>query len=155
MSRAALYSAASGGVAVRRPIFAASLAVTVFALLSTVPLAIAGPPEAVSGRMVLDPVEGGLWACRMEKDTTKRTRLLEKLAETRDPRVGVFLGEVLERHRDGLELRAEAARLLAYHYGAMGPHWIGGFGELLIKPVSEWWDKNEAELRRRAALLAR
>jgi hypothetical protein len=131
------------------------LAVTLFALLTTAPLAIAGSPEAVSGRMVLDPVEGGLWACRTERDAKKRTRLLEKLAETRDPRVGVFLGELLERHRDGLELRAEAARLLAYHYGAMGPDWIGGFGELLVKPVSEWWEKNEVALRRRAALLAR
>jgi hypothetical protein len=139
----------------RRPILAASLAVTLFALLGAAPLAIAGPPEAVSGRMVLDAVEGGLWACRMERDAKKRTRLLEKLAETRDPRVGVFLGELLERHRDGLELRAEAARLLAYHYGAMGADWIGGFGELLVKPVSEWWEKNEVALRRRAALIAR
>ena len=55
--------------------------------------AIAGPPEGVSGKMVLDEVADGLRKYRKEKDAVKRLRLLERLATTRDPRVAIVLVE--------------------------------------------------------------
>ena len=58
--------------------------------------ALAGPPEGVSGRIVLDEVWDGLRQYRAEKDPERRIRLLEKLAPSRDPRVAVVLGEAME-----------------------------------------------------------
>ena len=42
--------------------------------------AVAGPPEGVSGKMVLDEVADGLRQYRKEKDQGKRVKLLERLA---------------------------------------------------------------------------
>jgi hypothetical protein len=52
----------SGGLAVRKPILAASLALPLLAMWGAVPPAVAGPPEGVSGRMVFEDVPGAFLA---------------------------------------------------------------------------------------------
>jgi hypothetical protein len=111
--------------------------------------ALAGPPEVVSGRIVLDKVMDGLRRYRRETDPEKRIRWLEKLAPSRDPRVAVVLGELFERGL--LTARAVgpdpsvAAEVLLY------VHYVPGGGD--TRAIFDWWSANEADLRRRAKLL--
>ncbi len=65
----------------RRMPFAVSLSlVAVLALALALPgKAVAGPPEGVSGRMVLDEIEYGLWKFRTEKNERKRIWWLDRL----------------------------------------------------------------------------
>jgi hypothetical protein len=116
--------------------------------------AVAGPPEEASGKMVLDEVADGLRKYRAEKDTGKRIKWLEKLAPSHDPRVAVALGEEMDRAlgQEDHALRWEAARLLAEFYvkGTLR------FASLVdLQAAWPWWEKNEADLRRRAAQLPR
>src|SRR5438309_980167 len=84
------------------------------AVLSPGPVALAGPPEAVSGRMVLDEVADGLRRYRNEGDVGKRMEILWRLAPTGDPRVAVALGEALSDPSPGVRLSAGHA--LTRHY---------------------------------------
>jgi hypothetical protein len=126
------------------------LALTLLALPA--PPAAAGPPEGVSGEMVfVDKVADGLRKYRAESDVGKRIERLTALAATRDPRVAVVLGELLERsqtapQRESPDPGVAADVLLHVHYVP------GGGGN---KEVFDWWKKNEADLRRRAKLLPR
>jgi hypothetical protein len=106
--------------------------------------AIAGPPEGVSGKMVLDEVADGLRKYRKEKDAVKRLRLLEKLAPTRDPRVAIVL---VEARPSASRLGQEGILLIDYFIKGTRFHsgntvWVDG-----------WWEANEVELRRRAKQL--
>ncbi len=140
----------------QRKTFAASL--PPLAMLALTILApghcLAGPPEGPSGRMVLAPDEVGdglrkYWA---ERDEGARIWLLSKLARSRDPRVGIALGEALG-DTSYLGVRAAAAYAILYHH--IG--WQGGRpgAELAIESASEWWKENKADLRRRAKGLPR
>ena len=112
--------------------------------------AVAGPPEGVSGRMAFDEVVDGLRKYQKEKDDDKRIRRLEALGPTRHPRVALAIGELC---REGGELTGRAryvsltsvlARLLLERH--------------FVPPgcdVEDWWDANEAGLRRRARELPR
>ena len=81
-----------------RTTFAAVLPLLTVLALTLPGEAIAGPPEGVSGKMVLDEVAEGLRRFRRDEDWIKRLRLLERLAPTQDPRVAVLLGELTEQH---------------------------------------------------------
>jgi hypothetical protein len=108
---------------------------------------VAGPPEGVSGEMVLDKVADGLLRYRLQTDPQKRRRWLKQLAPTKDPRVAVVLGEALA-YADPDYL---AAYLLCQYYlsrdNPPSPKWAAYLS------AAEWWDANEADLRRRAKQL--
>jgi len=93
-----------------RPLFVVPLTLALLAGLAP-GKAVAGPPEAVSGRMVfVDKVAERLSRYRQEKDPEKPIGWPRKLAPSRDLRVAVALGELLEEE-DDYDLKA--ADLLA------------------------------------------
>ena len=124
-------------------------------LLNAVPLlvlalampgkALAGPPEGVSGKMVLDVVADGLRKYEREKDGRKRLLMMARLAATGDPRVAITLGELIDTE-DELEDGAFIL-LLRYYVPRPAGSIVGGDW------VHPWWEKNEADLRRRAKQL--
>ena len=126
-----------------RTLFAVSLLVLVVAAQGS----LAGPPERVSGKMVLDEVADGLRHYRNGKDPEKRLELLTRLAATRDPRVTVELGEMLSSDSEG-DVHV-ACMLILKHQFTRRSYSIGEFYGLPPK----WWKENEADLRRRAKQL--
>jgi hypothetical protein len=120
----------------------ALLALPLLALLVAAPAA-AGPPEAVSGRMVFDVVADGLRKYARETDPEMRARRLAALAPSQDPRVAVALGEAMQDPSPAV--LAAAFRGAAAHYGA----------GTSTAEVCAWWKQNEADLRRRAQELPR
>jgi hypothetical protein len=119
-----------------------------FAVLPSGTRAFAGPPEGVSGRMVLDEVADALRRYRREKDEGQRVKLLVALAPTRDPRVAVALGEALANPSPGVRLSAGYA-LTRYYRGAF----VTGGYKHQAAVGEDWWRANEADLRRRAKAL--
>jgi hypothetical protein len=107
----------------------------------------AGPPEGASGKMALDKVADGLRKYRNAATAEQRAVLLYNLAETRDVRVAVALGEALS----DAELGDGAAIMLACCYRPQ-PRLL--FADA-IGESRRWWKANEADLRRRAAQLPR
>jgi hypothetical protein len=110
--------------------------------------ALADPPERVSGKMVLDEVVEGLMRYRYETDQDKRWDRLGELARTRDPRVAVVLGDLLDHGINSEQQQAAVIFIVQYH-GQKGPACLTG----IVPPVHAWWKKNEADLRRRAKQL--
>jgi hypothetical protein len=110
--------------------------------------AVAGPPEGVSGKMVLVCDEVATWCrqFRRERDDETRMRMLKRLKRTDDPRVAVVLGETWEKTGNPLrdeEFSIRESDLLA---ATLLSHWYIPKGE----PLSPWWKENKADLRRRA-----
>jgi hypothetical protein len=110
----------------------------------------AGPPEGASGKMVFDQVADGLRTFRKEKHTGRGWRLINRLAATGDPRVAVALGEAWEDKMEEGRL-AVAGLILQYYCPTQRLPAFSLGGEL----VDDWWVKNKADLRRRAAQLPR
>jgi hypothetical protein len=136
-------------------------ALLVLPLLIAVPLAAAGPPESVSGRMVVvDDVADGLRQYRQETAPERRLAWLRKLAATQDPRVAIVLAEVANDGTAG-DLDCEAADELWWHFAS--PDAASRHGKVNNKTTKApngasyhaWWDENEVEVRRRAARLSR
>ena len=127
------------------------LAVLALAMPGT---ALAGPPEAVSGKMVLDEVAEKLRRCGKEPDEDRRLELLFRLArsESRDPRVAVALGEFLQTSRDEVN-QVDAAILVFRLYGLRLRSSRDGRGDPFVRDARAWWKENEADLRRRAKQL--
>ncbi len=71
--------------------FAAALPLLATLAMLSPGKALAGPPQGVSGKMVLDEVSEGLRKYRRETDGKKRIKWLTKLAPSRDPRVKAAL----------------------------------------------------------------
>jgi hypothetical protein len=116
--------------------------------------AVAGPPELPSGKMTFDVVAEGLRKYRKETDPGKSCRLLERLAPARDPRVGVALGERLMKDRPtNSKFYIRIATAIVEYYPGNGGVKMDATGWSLDEDV--WWQKNEADLRRRAARLPR
>jgi hypothetical protein len=113
-------------------------------------MALAGPPEGASGKMVFDRVADGLRTFRKEKHTGRGWRLMNRLAATGDPRVAVALGEAWEDQKEEGRL-AVAGLILQYCCPTQRLPAFSLGGEL----VDDWWVKNKADLRRRAAQLPR
>jgi len=118
--------------------------------------AVAGPSEEVSGKMVfVDKVADGLRRYRQEEEWEKRTQWLETLAPTRDPRVGVVLGELVEKYRAVGWMNAKMdrdIRLFNQYYGLKPPP----AGKIRIDELDIAmcaWKAREVELRRRATQL--
>jgi hypothetical protein len=126
-------------------------ALALLALLAPWP-AVAGPPEGVSGRMAFDEVAEGLRKYGKETDREKRIRWLRKLAPTGDVRVAVALGDAWGDTDGGLGTIAQ--NLLAEHYCPKGDE-PKSHGAMTWGRVTDWWKKNEADLRRRAKELPR
>jgi hypothetical protein len=126
----------------KAPLLPPAVSPAVLALLALLPVpGLAGPPEAVSGAMALDEVAGGLRKYGMETGPEKRAARLAALAPSQGPRVAVALGEALPGPWPAV--RAAAFR------GAAASHGAGAS----TAEVCAWWQKNEADLRRRAKLL--
>jgi len=123
-------------------------ALAVLLLLGPCSTAPAGPPEGVPGRMVLDEVADGLRRYRLEADPARRRAWLRRLAPAGDARVALALGEALA----DADPEYLAAWLLCEHYV---PDATPAFPSLAQVPAAEWWEQNEADLRRRAKELPR
>jgi hypothetical protein len=130
-----------------RPLAVVVVLFVVLALLSPKE-AVAGAPEKVPGAMKFDTVADGLLRYHKETDQAKRIRWLEKLAPTRDPRVAVALGEMM--NGDQSFGRVSAAFLMFDHYvphdGENKPNAL-----VVVRQAYEWWSKNEHDLSRRAS----
>jgi len=135
---------------------------TVFPLLVTLALsspsrAVGGPPERASGEMLfVDKVAEGLRRYHQEEDWAKRTRWLEALAPTRDPRVGVVLGKRLELFDargfvEGEDCRE--IRLFTFYYGPPDSLSPDQYRSDELERAMDAWKARKAELRRRAARL--
>jgi hypothetical protein len=112
---------------------------------------LAGPPEGISGRMVVDEVSEGLRNYRRESDAGRRVRWLAKLAPTRDPRVGVAMGEYLSSDRNPFPWQISVGWLLTEHFMPPAPASDNVLEQ--TKAARGWWRDNEADLRRRARQL--
>jgi hypothetical protein len=132
-----------------RTTFALLPLLAVLALLSP-GKAVDGPPEGAAGKMVLDEVADGLRKYGEEKDPAKRLGWLKRLAPSRDPRVGVALGETFWKVPE--EVWCGATQLVIRYY-LKGEVENPGLGPGLR--TERWWERNEADLRRRAAQLPR
>jgi hypothetical protein len=112
---------------------------------------VAGPPEGVSGKMVLqrDGVAEALWMYRQENDEEKRILRLVNLLRIRDPRVAVALGKALDDPCDCV--RTWGAIGIVYYQ--MGVDIDSMPGEGRMGRARKWWEQNEADLRRRAKQL--
>jgi hypothetical protein len=106
----------------------------------------AGPPEGVSGKMVLDEVGDGLRKYWKETDPDRRATWLRRLAWTHDPRVAVALGEAIDSREEYI-CQVAAGRLMALYYPdtmCCGGVWREAYA---------CWHKDQADLRRRAKQL--
>ena len=127
------------------------LAVLLVFALSAPDRLLAGPPDQASSRMVfVDRVANGLRQVRAESDPSKRIDLMMSLFPTRDPRVAVAFGEMMEQSRSERsnsypDPGTAAETLLHVHYYSEEP---GG-----ARGAFEWWQTNKDDLRRRAKLL--
>jgi hypothetical protein len=140
----------------------AAFATAVLPLLAALALlapgmAVAGPPEEPSGKMVyMDRVAEGLRRYRQEEDWEKRTEWLEKLAPTCDPRVGVVLGELVEKYRAiGVNEHADREICLYTQYYSSNPPPPGKVRLREDEIAMRAWEARRAELHRRAAQLPR
>ena len=115
--------------------------------LSVPGTALGGPPEGVSGKMVFDEVANALRKYRKETDHDRRVRWLRKLAPMCDVRVALALGDAWGDSDGSVGTVAQA--LLAEYYCEPRPNEIAS----AWGPVTDWWKKNEADLRRRAKQL--
>ena len=82
------------------------------------------------------------------RDPKRRTHLLRVLAASRDPRGAIALGEAL--HDDELDVRVAATMGLHDYFL---PYFVGGNLESAMTAADEWWARNEADLRKRAAAM--
>jgi hypothetical protein len=122
----------------------------------------AGPPVGVSEKMMMtfDGVAEGLRKYRKEKDPERRLAWLQALGATGDPRVALALVDAAN-NQNGDDLDCEAADLLWWYYaspdaashrGPVNPDVVNPPPGKGFRP---WWKANEADVRRRAARLAR
>jgi hypothetical protein len=132
-----------------RTLFAVPLTLALLASLAP-GSAVAGPPEGVSGKLVLDKAGAGLDRYHKETDPARRAEWLTALAPTRDPRVAVALGEALESSNK--RIISAAVYALAYHYDTcvLYPR-----EETPDAAALRWWKANKADLYRRAKELPR
>jgi hypothetical protein len=112
--------------------------------------AVAGPPEGVSGKMVLDGVADGLRRYQKETDPEKRMGWLRRLAPNRDPRVTVALGEAMKPARGKLAIAAGC--LMWRHH--MSPLYRKSATPNFVE-AAEWWVDVEPLLRASARQLPR
>jgi hypothetical protein len=112
----------------------------------------AGPPEGMSGRMVLDKVADGLRRYQRDQSPSGRMTWLKRLAPSKDPRVAIALAEesVGAAPTFGDDGRQYAAFLLIRHYIPEG-QWL--HGAKCTATALHWWKANGADLRRRAKQL--
>src|SRR6516165_10105366 len=95
-----------------------------------------------------------------EKDPEKRLAWLQTLGATGDPRVALALVDAAN-NQNGDDLDCEAADILWWHYASPDAASRRGIvnRQALKAPRGSsfraWWKKNEADVRRRAALLPR
>jgi hypothetical protein len=127
-----------------------SLLIAVPLLVLTLALSgptLAGPPEGVSGKMVMarDEVADELRKYRQEILPTARLRWLKKHASTKDPRVALAIGEATTDPDPTLSLWS---RILLFNNVIDSPKPSMTLGELAV-----WWKENGADLRRRAKQL--
>jgi hypothetical protein len=126
--------------------------VTLLALLD--PLspgkAVAGPPEGASGKVAFDEVADGLRKYRKEMDPDQRRERLVRLSRTRDPRVGIALGEALSDANPTLVYSAASLYLDYFSTEVSGYRY-----RFPVELAREQWEKKAADLRRRAKHLPR
>ena len=120
--------------------------------------AVAGPPERVSGKMVLDEAADGLRRYRQATTPAERLAWLAKLAPTKDPRVTVALGDAMANPDRDIEERRAAALVLARHLFPSPAVTKADDRSRLqdavrICTAETWWIANKAEVRRRAEQL--
>jgi hypothetical protein len=135
-----------------RKTFAAVLLVLVVLPLLSPGMALAGPAEGVSGKMVFDDVADRLRKYCREKDADKRYDRLAVLAETHDPRVAIILGEKLSGGDQREQFEAECIIVSRFKDMLLPLKAAAGVHQLRTA-AKDWWEANEADLRRRAKQL--
>jgi hypothetical protein len=134
-------------------LLAASLALPLLALLGTAPPVVAGPPEGVSGRMVLHELTDKLTRLRVEKHTKRKLALVKELGPVRDARVRVALMEIILKAERADPLLIDVSLLLyQYHIPDNDRISLTAIDWTLCR---QWWERHEADVRRRAAQLFR
>jgi hypothetical protein len=122
--------------------------VCLFVLLLPGQMVLAGPPEGVSGKMVMDEISEALLRYRLEPNGKKRFVLLERLAPIQDARVTVALVQaMLDEDRPGEKMRLAS---LIGNWHLQNKEWVTANCPTV---VNLWWKKNEADIRRRAKQL--
>ena len=120
----------------------------------------AGGPKPGPPAETVDRVAEGLRKYRKEKGPEKRLACLQTLAASGDPRVALALVDAANNH-NGDDLDCEAADILWWHYASPEAASRRGIANLQVLKAPRgssfrpWWQKNEAELRRRANELPR
>ena len=117
--------------------------------------ALAGPPEGVSGKMMfVDKVADGLRRYHQEEDEDKQLEWLDALSPTHDPRVGVVLGNLLERYEViGVRDRQFHTIYLFTQYFSSDRPPIGMIRGDELERALRTWKARKAELYRRAKKL--
>jgi hypothetical protein len=107
--------------------------------------AFAGPPGRPSGKMVLavDEVQQAMRKARREPDPCKRLLIYCHVTQRRDPRIIIGACEIMMSLPLSTEVWEDARAVLRAYF-------IGTDEEPAV-----WWEKNQADLRRRAAQLPR
>jgi len=138
--------------------FTAVLPLVVVLVLLTPWKAAAGPSEGVSGEMAFDEVGHWVKLYQRTTDKAKRTRLLEHLARSRDPRVEPIFMEVMTSEPDDY-YRNTWQCLFGLHYLRAKPSDDARFGKqppradgmprYQLRAAREWIEQKEiAALRR-------
>jgi hypothetical protein len=123
------------------------VAIALLAVLATP--ALAGPQEGASGKMVLDEVADGLRRYHREKNPLLRADWLRRLAPTRDPRVAIVIAhEAVDPDSPLGERGRQRAAFLLMGYFIPRAQWV--YDTKYSFTAQCWWEKNEADLRRRA-----
>jgi hypothetical protein len=121
--------------------------------------AAAGPSPRVSERMTRE-VFDDLRTYDKEKDPKRRLAILERLAQTKDPRVIVALVDAANNSK-GDDLDCEAADLLWWFFAcadAANHRRPIRADDILPHPgqgYRRWWSAHEVDIRRQAARLPR
>ena len=131
-------------------VIAGSLALALLAVSWPVQ-AVAGPPEGVSAKMVLDELTDKLTRLRVVKDPKRKLMLVKELGPVRDARVTVALMEiVLKAQRQDPWLIDASSLLYQYHIPDSDKISLTAIDWTLCR---QWWEKHEADVRHRAAQL--
>ena len=113
--------------------------------------AVAGPPEGVSGKMVLDEVEDGLRKYRKAQTPAAKVTVLRQLYSSSDPRLAILLYSIVVDKSEDNDVHYWAFHILARNF-LIGktPFFDPEHG---VFQRDSWWKENEADLRRRAKQL--
>jgi hypothetical protein len=117
-------------------------------VLIVAPPTLASPPDGPSGEMVLsrDKVCNLLMKLRREATSHGRVACINEVAEIRDPRVAVALGESLSDPDERVAMQAA----FGIYFHQTGEKVKMMPAKAVLAHVRGWWTEHETDLRRQA-----